>query len=462
MYYGNSGAANQQNATNVWDSNFKAVYHLKESSGGTGAIKDSTLNANHATDYNSPTFGASGQIGGCVDFNGTSHRIDSVTSNSLNIITNTITLSAWVRAQNTGLAQILLAKPAATGSHNSPYFQYSIHLLYNYDPSSSIPRIWLDLDGNGISVQSSITIATNTWHLITGTYNGTTMRIYMDGVDRGSGSFNNNIRSHSTPLRLGANGLPGEFLKHNLDEVRVADVCRSAAWVAAEYTNQVSPSTFCSVGSESNAPPTKLAITTVNGGSNPTAGTAFSVVVQAQDTNNNPANVTTNTGVSLSRNTGSGTVGGTVTGTITAGTNTVTINGVTYNKAESGVSLTATRTSGNTLTAGNSSSFTVLNGPPVANPDSIVRFATNGTKVATGVLLSNDTDPDGDSLSVTNVSATSTNGGTVSQRGNWIFYTPLTGFKCARLGPEPSTPVRWRETCAAAASRVRCGSDNPG
>lgn len=103
----------------------------------------------------------------------------------------------------------------------------------------------------------------------------------------------------------------------------------------------------------------KLAITSVNGGSNPTAGTGFSVVVQAQDANGNPANVVATTGLTLSLNTGTGILGGTLTGTITAGSNSTTISGVTYTKAQSGVILTATRTSGDSLTAGNSAAFTV-------------------------------------------------------------------------------------------------------
>ena len=109
-------------------------------------------------------------------------------------------------------------------------------------------------------------------------------------------------------------------------------------------------------------PPTKLAITSVNGGSSPSVSAPFNVVVQSQDSGGTAQNVSSDTAVTLSLNTGSGTLAGTLTGTITAGTNTVTISGATYSKAESGVSLTATRTSGDSLTAGNSSSFTVLPG----------------------------------------------------------------------------------------------------
>ncbi|MCX6902727.1 MAG: hypothetical protein NTW03_04475, partial [Verrucomicrobia bacterium] len=102
-----------------------------------------------------------------------------------------------------------------------------------------------------------------------------------------------------------------------------------------------------------------LAVTTVNGGANPTAGTGFSVAVQVQGAGGTPINVVTNTTVTLSLATGTGVLGGTLTGTILAGSNSVTISAVTYTRAESGVVLTATRTSGDILAAGNSPAFTV-------------------------------------------------------------------------------------------------------
>jgi hypothetical protein len=115
--------------------------------------------------------------------------------------------------------------------------------------------------------------------------------------------------------------------------------------------------TFTVTGGAFN--PTKLVVTSVNSGNNPTAGAGFLVVVQAQDAAGVPRNVAVSTGISLSLKTGTGILGGTLSGTIAAGTNEVTITGVTYTKAESGVVVTATRTSGDTLTAGDSASFTV-------------------------------------------------------------------------------------------------------
>jgi trimeric autotransporter adhesin len=94
---------------------------------------------------------------------------------------------------------------------------------------------------------------------------------------------------------------------------------------------------------------TKLVYTTVP--STGTAGTAFSVTVQSQDTSGNPANPTSNTTITLSKATGGGTLSGTLTGTISTSANSVTISTPVYSKSDT-MTLTATATAGETsLTA---------------------------------------------------------------------------------------------------------------
>ena len=118
--------------------------------------------------------------------------------------------------------------------------------------------------------------------------------------------------------------------------------------------------------------PTKLAITAINPVS-PSLNTSFSITVKSQDNSSNPQNVTSATSFSISLNTGTGVLGGTLSGTIPAGANSVTISGLTYNKEENGVILTATRTSGDVLTTGNSAAFNVLD-----NSTTVIRSLTSG------------------------------------------------------------------------------------
>ncbi|MCX6229266.1 MAG: hypothetical protein NTV75_08870 [Bacteroidia bacterium] len=99
---------------------------------------------------------------------------------------------------------------------------------------------------------------------------------------------------------------------------------------------------------------TKLAYTTVP--STGTAGTPFSVTIQSQDANGNPASVTSATTITLSKGTGAGSLSGTLTGTISSGSSSVTIATPVYSAADI-MTLTASATSGMTglaaVTSGN-------------------------------------------------------------------------------------------------------------
>jgi hypothetical protein len=70
----------------------------------------------------------------------------------------------------------------------------------------------------------------------------------------------------------------------------------------------------------------------------------------------------------------------------------------------------------------------VINTPPVALADIIPRVPPYGTRVPVSVLLTNDSDADGDAVVFDTVNATSTAGGRLSLAGDWIFYTPPAGF----------------------------------
>jgi len=69
--------------------------------------------------------------------------------------------------------------------------------------------------------------------------------------------------------------------------------------------------------------------------------------------------------------------------------------------------------------------------PPVAGADIIERFAAQDVKVKVATLLANDTDTDGDPLSITAVTSPSPGGATVTLDGEWVHYTPPPGFSSA-------------------------------
>ncbi|MBM3884033.1 MAG: hypothetical protein FJ387_30735 [Verrucomicrobia bacterium] len=73
--------------------------------------------------------------------------------------------------------------------------------------------------------------------------------------------------------------------------------------------------------------------------------------------------------------------------------------------------------------------ITILpNAPPVAGQDQLGTVENTAVSAPVIKLLANDTDPDGDTLSLTAVSPMSANGGTVVLAGDQVTYQPSAGF----------------------------------
>jgi len=187
---------------------------------------------------------------------------------------------------------------------------------------------------------------------------------------------------------------------------------------------------------------TKLAVVSISPAS-PVAGQPFSVTVQAQDASNQPANVVAATGISLSA-TGS-TIGGTTTGTIPAGQSSVTISGVTLSPAATGVTITATRTSGDNLTAGTSAPFTVQAGfSPIyepfsgtgnlsANPNwtthsgtaGQIQFLTTASDVGNSLSYPQLTSPQGNRVRIVRNNSEDVNRGFTAVTSGTLYYSAL-------------------------------------
>jgi len=182
-------------------------------------------------------------------------------------------------------------------------------------------------------------------------------------------AFGNAVAQSATAITLalnGGSGLTGTIPQSTNGSGMAAfnDLAISAANINLTFTataGSLTPATSTDFSIAANAfAPTTLAVTSVNGGSNPVAGTPFSVLVESHDIGGNPCSVSADTAFSLSITTGTGTLTGTLTGTITSGTSSLMVSGVVDTKAEGGVVITAQRSSGDVLGNGSSSAFAVI------------------------------------------------------------------------------------------------------
>jgi len=252
MYYGNAGASNQQNRTGVWDSGFKGVWHLSETS---GTDYDSTTNGNNGT-YTGSSQDVAGRIDGADNFDGSDDYINVTASNTLDL-TGDLTIEAWIYPKTWGENNWGRIVCRRTSSPSQGY-----EFLLDNNPAGG-ERLWFAAIGltqyNSYSTNHSITL--NTWQhvVVTRTSSSGEVKFYINGAASGTGNMTTITSAPARPTYIGIrDDLLREF-NGIIDEVRISNSVRSAAWVSTEYSNQNSPSTFYSVGAEEttgvNTPP---------------------------------------------------------------------------------------------------------------------------------------------------------------------------------------------------------------
>ena len=244
MYYGNAVASNQEDAANAWDSNYKMVQHMEETSGGTDNITDSTINANHGTDYNTPTLGTAGQIDGSIDFDGSPTdnylRVDHSSSLS---ITGNITLEAWVNTDNNTLSyQTILEKRPGITEYN-----YYVRLDGGYLRYSFISGV-----SHKALLDDTTQLSNNTWHYVVATYDNSNIRLYVDGTEVKNKAETAALEANTGDIHIGIETYGGfdKAFDGTIDETRISDAARSAEWIQTSYNNQNNPGAFITLGSE--------------------------------------------------------------------------------------------------------------------------------------------------------------------------------------------------------------------
>lgn len=262
MYYGNSGAGDSQSVNATWNSNYVIVQHLKETSGTTTA--DSTSNGKNGTKVSAtnPSSLTSGQIDGAQTFDGATSKIDIAATNA----TNTFTMEAWIKRGDTSSSR-----------------QF-IFYVGNTDIELASSALNLNITGFGqIAIATSTITDTTTWHHVVGTRNGTTKKLYVDGVDvTGTTADSSSDLSSISAIGYRA-GVNSSFFNGSIDEVRLMSTSASANWIAATYKSETD--TFNSYNQEegyrSECPPAPPAVSTCSDtapGSAPTISSTSSGV----------------------------------------------------------------------------------------------------------------------------------------------------------------------------------------
>lgn len=158
-----------------------------------------------------------GKVGQAFNFNGSGYV--SVNDNTTLNPTNQITVDSWVNTTSSGSFEGMVSK---FNHSNGNVTDDSYNLSLETDGRVRW-QVVTSANSSGYILDSPNPINDGAWHFVAGTYDGTTMRLYVDGVEVASAAASGTITSSTTPLYIGG-GLFADapnYFTGMLDEVEI-------------------------------------------------------------------------------------------------------------------------------------------------------------------------------------------------------------------------------------------------
>ncbi len=162
-----------------------------------------------------------GMVGSALRFNGGTTYVTMATEDA-NFSRNDYSMSAWVyRDTDSGAEEILIDNRDAASDGQ----------LLQIGTSDTFECYY-----NAIASVSTTTVAAGNWYHVTCTANGTTQKLYVNGIQEDSDALSGSI-AEATDLRVGARSFTSaaSFFPGILDEIRLYDYALSSSQVAWNF-----------------------------------------------------------------------------------------------------------------------------------------------------------------------------------------------------------------------------------
>ena len=224
-----------------------AAYGFSEGSGTT--TTDSSGTGNNGS-IGTATWSSSGKFGNALSFNGASARVTVNDSPSLDLASG-MTLEAWVFA-------------TAGGGWRDAIYKSPDDIYFMESSSPAGPPATGGTFASGL-LSGTSALPLNAWTHLASTYDGQTMRLYVNGSQVASRAQTGPIATSSGPLSIGGDALYGQYFEGRIDEVRIYNLALTASQIQADMTTAID-------GGGDTTPPT-VSLTS------PTAGAPVSHVV---------------------------------------------------------------------------------------------------------------------------------------------------------------------------------------
>ncbi|MCD6429523.1 lamin tail domain-containing protein, partial [bacterium] len=216
---------NNINNTPGWTNNLVAYLPFD------GDFQDLSGNNNHGTNYGA-TF-TSGRINQGLSFDGIDDYVDIGNDTSLNSL-NDLTLEAWVNINS---------YPSVRGNIIGKYLSPAPYRSYEtYIDNNGFAVFRIGIDGGSLQyVRSTTTLSLGQWYHIVGTYDGSYIKIYVNGALEGSKAVLGNIKYDSLHVNIGMVKENDSHFNGLIDEVKIYNRALGASEILDHY-NAATPS----------------------------------------------------------------------------------------------------------------------------------------------------------------------------------------------------------------------------
>ncbi len=250
-----------QNVNGTWETNFKAVWHMSQSS---SPASDSTSTGASASFNGSPTPAtAAGLIGSALSTSGTTGAgyLDYRSATFTWASTDTFTYEGWFETSDS-FGPLFSQRDNGAGNPD-----IDITIGYNgATTSAGTMSVLVRDDGSTTYAQVNGATALNdgNWHHFAVTRTGGTVQVYVDGASIGSstdagasGSITTdasgdyqNIGREGYWVQTGYGNADEQYLAGTFDEFRISNTLRSDDWIVTDYNTMKSPSSTYTLGGE--------------------------------------------------------------------------------------------------------------------------------------------------------------------------------------------------------------------
>ena len=187
-----------------------AAYGFEEGSGSQ--VTDASGHGNTGS-LSGTTWVSNGRVGQALSF-GSGSMITVNDSASLDS-TSGLTLEAWVYPTAAGSSwENLIIKPNGDPGSTSPCY-----VLQGATPPNQVPSFFISSASSNLVAASALPL--NTWSYVAATYDGTTIRLYVNSLMVGSEPQSGAISTSTDALTIGGNTYSGQNWTGLIDEIRI-------------------------------------------------------------------------------------------------------------------------------------------------------------------------------------------------------------------------------------------------